>query len=115
MAPIQKLNDGMEGLRNERYQNLRKVRRREYRDHGGTQREFQELVEEFNTEEGKGEKGKEKPHEHDKADIRNEPEQSSTKEESSNDLETLNRKASYRVRNSHSDDEPVGGKVDLNA
>ena len=116
MAPIRKLNDGLEGLRNERYENLRKVKRRDYQDSGTGQRQFQELVEEFNTEENRGEAGREKAKDSDRADIagKNEP-ADKTEEEGPDKLESLNRKASHRVRNSNSDDGPVGGKVDINA
>ena len=114
MALIRKLNDGMEGLKNERYSNLRKVRRRGYHDSGGAQRQFQELVEEFETEESRKESTREKVKDSDKVDIDQEKETRDEKE-NSRKQENAHRKASYRVRNSNSDDEPVGGKLDINA
>ena len=112
MAPVQKLNDGMEGLRNERQTDLRKVRRRDYQDSGGAQRQFQELVEEFNTEEEGRRETREKAKDRDKVEI----ERSKGKEKDNRqELETLNRKASYRIKNSLDDDDQVGGKLDIEA
>jgi len=113
MAPLRKLNDGLEGLRNERYSNLRKVRRKDYQDSGGAQRQFQELVEEFETEEGRKEANREKGRESDKVDVDQAKDAKEGKKESE-EPESANRKASYRVKNSHTDDEPVGGKLDIN-
>ena len=120
MAPVRKLNDGLEGLQNERSSNLRRVRRKDYRDSGGAQRQFQELVEEFETEEGRKETTREKAKESDKVDIEQAKDTKGGNKEAQPGKrevqpESVNRKASYRVKNSNSDDEPVGGKLDINA
>jgi hypothetical protein len=112
MAPLRRLNDGLEGLKNERYANLRRVRRRDYHDSGGAQRQFQELVEEFNTEEGRREPAKEKAKESDKVDIQKDAKKDS---QDSKKQGNMNRKASYKVKNSFTDDDSVGGKLDINA
>ena len=103
MTPIRKLNDGGEDLRAERYQNLRKVKRRDYHDSGGKQRQFQEFVEEFNPEE----QNRERDRDADKADIKH-----STEKKDAEQLEILQNKASYRVRKPKDDDD-VGNKIDV--
>jgi Sec-independent protein translocase protein TatA len=113
MVPLRKLNDGLEGLRNERYSNLRKVRRRDYQDSGGAQRQFQELVEEFETEEGRKDANREKGKENDKVDI-DQAKDAKERKNDSQDAESVNRKASCRVKNHTPDDGPVGGKLDIN-
>ena len=116
MAPIRKLNDGMEGLKSERYDDLRKVKRRDYHDSGGAQRQFQELVEEFGTEEGRKDAAREKTKDSDKVDIEREREtkESGDAGKRSGKPNNTNRKASHRVKNTNPDDEPVGGKLDIN-
>ena len=103
MTPIRKLNDGGEEMRTERYQNLRKVKRRDYHDSGGKQRQFQELVEEFNPEEQNRERDKNT----DKAEIKH-----STEKQDAEQLEILNNKASYRVKKPK-EDADVGNKIDM--
>lgn len=102
MTPIRKLNDGGEEMRTERYQNLRRVKRRDYHDSGGKQRQFQEMVEEFNPEEQNRERDGDK----DKADIKHRAGNNDAEQ-----LEILQNKASYRVRKPK-DDEDVGVKID---
>jgi len=102
MTPIRKLNDGGEEMRTERYRDLRKVKRRDYHDSGGKQRQFQELVEEFNPEE----QDRERDRDADKADIKHRAENKDAEK-----LEILQNKASYRVRKPKDDDD-VGTKID---
>lgn len=106
MTPIRKLNDGGEDLRTERYRNLRRVRRRDYHDSGGTQRQFQELVEEFNPEEQQ--RGSERDMDADKVDIKHDED----KRKSAEQLDILQKKASYRIKKPK-DDGDIGGKVDI--
>ena len=105
MTPIRKLNDGGEEMRTERYQNLRKVKRKDYHDSGGKQRQFQEFVEEFNPEE----QDRELDSDADKADIKHDAGKKDAEQ-----LEILQNKASYRVKKPKDDDD-VGNKIDTKA
>jgi hypothetical protein len=105
MTPIRKLNDGGEELRTERFRNLRKVKRRDYHDSGGKQRQFQELVDEFNPEE----QHRERDSDTDKADIKHRAGKKDAEQ-----LEILQNKASYQVRKTKDDDDDVvGNKIDV--
>jgi hypothetical protein len=109
MAPIRKLNENLEGLLSERYSNLRKVKRRDYHDSGGgAQRQFQELVEEFNINEQRQEP--ERKTEGDSVDIKGDK----TENQGAEQLEMLKNKASYKIRKAKDDDD-IGTKVDINA
>ena len=112
MAPIRKLNENLEGLINERYSNLSKVKRRDYHDSGGAQRQFHEIVEEFNSEEHQ-ESNRDKGKDKDRVEV--------SRDRTENEpvaKETSNRRASFRIsvaKGDTNDDEPVGGKLDINA
>jgi hypothetical protein len=106
MAPIRKLNENLEALLSERYSNLRKVRRRDHHDSGGSQRQFQELVEEFNTEEQRREPSREG--EGDKVDIQGKKPEA----QGADQLEILKNKASYKIHKADADDEDIGTKLD---
>ena len=106
MTPIRKLNDGGEDLRTERYRNLRRVRRRDYHDSGGTQRQFQELVEEFNPEEQQ--RGSEREKDADKADIKH----GKSEQKGIEQLDILQNKASHRIKKSKDEDD-IGSKIDI--
>jgi hypothetical protein len=105
MTPIRKLNDGGEDLRADRYQDLRRVKRRDYHDSGGSQRQFQELVEEFNSEEQQ--KSSEREKDADKAELKH----GERKKKGVDQLDILQKKASYRIKKSKDGD--IGAKVDI--
>ncbi len=114
MTPIRKLNENLEGLVNERYSNLRKVKRKDYHDSGGEQRQFRELVDEFNTAEEQNREGrKERDKDKDKADI-DEKSRRRVQKDGRSDLEILQNKASYRATKPKDDDSEVGTQLDIN-
>lgn len=111
MTPIRKLNENLEGLANERYSNIRKVRRKDYHDSGGEQRQFRELVEEFNAPEEQNREGR-KERDKDKVDIE-EKSRRRARKNGRDDLEILQNKASYRATKPKDDETAVGTQLDI--
>ena len=110
MSPIHKLNDGGESIRAERYQRSQKVGKRDDQDKGNEQRQFHELVEGFGTDEDR--KKDEKRKSADSIEIS----KGESENSGSDNLEQLQRKASYRdkkIENNEDVEQEIGGKVDI--